>query len=199
MPAFTEPSPNVATTAASIEANEPIISIEANIIRTTDGFCSTRPSLRVAAGITSRRTRGASANSSPPATWIATTTSSAVEVPKPATRRVIRTGPNTQISSCRAASRLNRAVSIRCGAMTGYRVRTAGMTGGIAAPPIAASAAWPARGRCSAASSPKEAEEITRVTRRTGMVPNRLSWRETIGPAMAMPIEKAARTMPAEV
>ena len=46
---------------------------------------------------------------------------------------------------------------------------------------------------------PHDSDDSVRVISSTRVVPKRLSWRETIGPAIAMPTENAASTMPADV
>ena len=118
-PPSREPSPNQATTAASIAAREPIRSSEATVISATEGLSSTFPNFPVAVGIRSPRTAGSRRNSNAPTSWIAATIRSAVMVPTEATRAVIRTGPSTQMISCRAASRLNRGVTRCCGTSCG--------------------------------------------------------------------------------
>lgn len=171
-PALIEPSGNDATTPTSTAENAPRNSAEVTIIRITDGICSTRPSLRVAGGITRPRTAGARMNMSPPATWMPTTTRSAAVVPKPATKIVIATGPITQMISWSAASKLNSMVSFSRGVMRGYSVRTAGMTGGTAAPPMAPSTTSQTSGRVGIrARAMKALTEMTRVVISTEKVP----------------------------
>ena len=78
-------------------------------------------------------------------------------------------------------------------------MRTVGITGGMAAPPMAPSSMSHGRVRSSEASSANAVTEMTKVPRRTGRVPNRLSCRDTSGPATAIPTENAASTRPAAV
>ena len=119
IPPSSEPSPNQATTAASMAAREPISSRDARVMSSTEGFANTFPKRPVALGIRRPRTAGTRMNNIPPASWMPVTTRRAVTVPRYTTSAVITTGPSTQMISCRAASRLNRGVTRCCGTSFG--------------------------------------------------------------------------------
>jgi len=101
--------------------------------------------------------------------------------------------------SCSAASSEKSRVSWFCGTSCGYSDRTAGMIGGVAAPPSAPRIIMAGSDRGTTARITTDDTARMSVTSSTGIVPNRLSCRETIGPATAVPIENAASTRPAEV
>ena len=119
IPPSSEPSPNQATTAASMAAREPISSRETRTMSSTEGFANTFPKRPVARGIRRPRTAGTRMNSIPPASWIPVTTRRAATVPRYTTSVVITTGPKTQMISCSAASRLNSGVTRCCGTSFG--------------------------------------------------------------------------------
>ena len=74
-----------------------------------------------------------------------------------------------------------------------------GWTGGMVAPAAAASRIIAHSGSANTTSGISDAVVMIRDASSTGRVPNRLSCRVMMGPAIAMPTEKAARTAPAEV
>ncbi len=133
-PAVTPVRPRAATMPTSSAMNDATSARLATIARMTARLAITRPKADAALPVCGRRCLAPSRNHPVPTTVTPAETTSGIAVDSAEARKVVATGPTTQISSCAVVSNANNARTPSLGTNCGYSARTTGISGGTDAP-----------------------------------------------------------------